>query len=187
VPYAQSTREHLSFVVRAAGDPLLLVGDVRREVAALDGELAIAKLRPLADYLERAARPARFTMVLAAIFAALALALSAVGLYGVIAASVSQRPREPAVPLPLRAAPPRPVRQVVREGLALTFVGLALGAAAALLTGRFLGALLYGVDALDALTYLVATALLPAAALAASWLPARRAGQGSPMSLLRAD
>src|SRR5262249_17886605 len=169
------------------GDPLLLVGAVRGETAKLDKELALAKVRPLSDYLDRAARPARFTMVLGTIFGGLALALAAIGLYGVIATSVSQRSREMGVRLALGAAPRRLLRQVLGEGMALTLAGLALGALGALAATRLLGALLFGVSPVDPATYLVAAAVLPVAALLASWLPARRAARGNPMDALRAE
>lgn len=187
IPYARSARPHLSFVVRTGGDPLLLVDAVRAQVANIDRELALAKVRPLADYLERAARPARFTMVLATIFGGLALALAAIGLYGVIATSVSQRRREIGVRLALGAVPRRLVRQVLAEGLTLTFVGLALGVAGSLLATRLLGVLLFGVSPLDPATYLVAAAVLPVAALLACWLPARLAARESPMAALRLE
>jgi predicted permease len=187
IPYARSPREHLSFVVRGAGDPLLRVGDVRRIVAALDGQLAVAKVRPLAAYVERALRPARFTMVLATLFGGLALALAAIGLYGVIASSVSQRRRELGIRLALGAVPRDLVRQVVGEGLTLALAGLALGLLGAALSGRLLGKLLFGVGAGDPATYLAAALILPAAAVAAAWLPARRAGREDPISVLRVD
>jgi putative ABC transport system permease protein len=187
VPYAQSARPHLSFVVRAGGDPLLLVDAVRREVAKIDGELALAKIRPLGDYLERAARPARFTMVLATIFGGLALVLAAIGIYGVIATSVSQRRRELGVRLALGAVPGKLLWQVLNEGLALTLVGLAIGILASLASAHLLRALLFRVSPLDPATYALAAVVLPAAAVLACWLPARRAAREDPMTVLRVE
>ena len=187
IPYRRSARPHLSFVVHGAGDPLALAGPVRSVVAALDSELAIAKLRPLGDYLERAARPARFTMVLASLFGALALALAAVGIYGVVATSVSQRRREFAVRMALGAAMRDVTLQVLREGLGMALAGLLLGVAGAVAMAQLLRALLFGVGAVDPASYVIAAVVLPAAALLASWLPARRAARASPMSVLRAD
>jgi len=187
LPYAENARPHLSFVVRTGGDPLAQVAATRREVAAVDPDLALAKVRPLGDYIERAARPARFTMVLGSIFGALALALAAIGLYGVIATSVSQRRREIGVRLALGARPRQLLRGVLREGLGLTLVGLGAGVVASVATTRLLGTLLYGVAPVDPATYVVAGAVMPIVALLACWLPARRAARESPMTALRAE
>jgi predicted permease len=187
LPYARSARPHVSFVVHAAGDPLALAGPARAAVASLDGELAVAKLRPLAFYLERATRPARFTMVLASLFGGLALALAGIGIYGVVATSVSQRRREFAVRMALGAETSDVTRQVLREGLALALAGLLLGVAGAAALAQLLRALLFGVGALDPASYAAAAVVLPLCALAASVLPARRAARESPMAVLRAD
>jgi putative ABC transport system permease protein len=187
IPYAATAREHLSFVVRAAGDPTALAGSVRAAVAGVDAELAVAKVRPLAEYLERAMRPARFTMVLATLFAGLALVLAAVGIYGVVATTVGERRRELGVRLVLGATPRELCAQVLREELKLALLGLGLGAAGALVATRLLAGLLFGVAPVDPATFLVATLLLPATALLASWLPARRAAQGDPMAALRIE
>jgi putative ABC transport system permease protein len=187
IPYAQSARPHLSFVVRTGGDPLLLVDGVRREIAALDGELALAKIRPMTDYMETAARPARFTMVLATIFGALALALAAIGIYGVIATSVSQRRRELGVRLALGAMPGKLLRHVLNEGLVLTLIGLAIGVLASLASANLLRALLFGVSPLDPATYVIAAVVLPLAAVLASFFPARRAAREDPMTVLRVE
>jgi putative ABC transport system permease protein len=187
IPYASTAREHLSFVVRAAGDPSGLAGPVRAAVAGTDADLAVAKLRPLADYLERALRPARFTMVLATLFAGLALVLAAVGIYGVVATTVGERRRELGVRLVLGATPGGLCAQVLREELKLALLGLGLGAAGALGAARLLGGLVFGVDPVDPVTFFVAALLLPATALLASWLPARRAAKGDPMAALRIE
>jgi predicted permease len=187
IPYALSPREHLAVLVRGPGDPAALAAPARRVVAGLDADMAVAKVRPLAAYLERAARPARFSMVLATIFGALALLLGAVGIYGVVATSVTQRRRELGVRMALGAEPRDLLRQVLREGLGMALVGIGLGAAGALVVARLLGALLFGVSALDPGAYLLAAAVLVAAALVATWLPARRAARTSPMVTLRCD
>src|SRR5262249_23683487 len=146
-----------------------------------------AKLRPLSFYVERAQRPATFTMVLATIFGGLALVLAVVGIYGVVAASVSQRRRELGVRMALGAGSGDIVRMVLREGAAMTLAGVAVGVVATLLLARLLGSLLFGVSALDPATLGAAAVVLPAAALLACWLPARRAARSSPMAALRAE
>ena len=187
LPYASSAREHLSFVVKSAGAEAALVGPVRAAVAAIDADLAVAKVRPLADYLERALRPARFTMVLASLFAGLALVLAAVGIYGVVSTTVGERRRELGVRLVLGATPGELTAQVLREELKLALLGLALGAAASLVAARLLSTLLFGVGAIDPVAFSVAALILPGTALLASWLPARRAARGSPMAALRIE
>ena len=159
----------------------------RATVVTLDGDLALAKVRPLSFYVERAQRPATFTMVLATIFGGLALLLAVVGIYGVVATSVSQRRRELGVRMALGAEARDIVRLVLREGAAMTLAGLAIGVVATLLCARLLGSLLFGVSALDPATLAVAAVVLPSAALLACWVPARRAARASPMAALRAE
>lgn len=187
IPYSRAPREHLSFVLRAAGDPTALAGAVRRAVAEVDGDLAVAKVRPLAEYLDRATRPARFSMVLATIFGGLALTLAAIGIYGVVATSVAQRRRELGVRLALGATPRDLTRQVLREGLVMALAGLAVGAVGAIAVSRLIRALLFGVGPLDPWAYAAAAVVLPLATLVACWLPARRAGRESPMIALRSE
>src|SRR5262249_5254054 len=159
IPHAQSPRERLAYVVRGAIDG----ATARATVAALDGDLALAKVRPLSFYVERAQRPATFTMVLATIFGGLALLLAVVGIYGVVATSVSQRRRELGVRMALGAEARDIVRLVLREGAAMTLAGLAIGVVATLPCARLLGSLLFGVSALDPATLAVVAARLPAA------------------------
>ena len=185
MPYREATRDHLSFVLRTAGDPAALAGPARKTVQNLDAELAVGKVRPLGDYLDRAIRPARFTMVLASLFGALALALAAIGIYGVVATTVAQRRRELGVRMALGATPGRLVSQLVREELIPAVIGLAIGAAGAIAVSRLLGALVFGVSPIDPVTLGAAALILPAAALLASWLPARRAARTNPMLALK--
>jgi len=127
-------------------------------------------------------------MVLATLFCGLALALAAVGIYGVVSAAVAQRRRELGVRLALGATPGGIVRQLVREELRLALLGLALlGAAGAVAVARLLGALLYGVGPLDPIAFAAAGTILLGAAALASWLPARQAARTSPMVVLKAD
>src|SRR5262249_15960221 len=124
IPYTQSSREHLSFVVRSAGDPVALAGPIKDELSKLDKTRAIAKVGPMDQYVAMAMAPTRFTAVLAGIFAGLALLLATVGLYGVISYSVNQRKHEMGVRMALGARSADILRVVFREGLSLTAIGL---------------------------------------------------------------
>jgi len=187
IPSSQSVRWHTSVVVRTGGDPVALAPAVRRTIAQIDKDLAVSKLRPMTFYLARAMAATRFTMVLAAVFGGLALLLAAVGIYGVVAHSANQRMREFGIRMALGAQPKQIQRQVLREGLALAVLGLLLGAAGALALGRFLQVLLFGVSATDTATYAASAIVLPAMALLACWLPARRAARRDPLAVLRAE
>ncbi|MGH9861143.1 MAG: ADOP family duplicated permease [Candidatus Acidiferrales bacterium] len=187
IPFSQSVRWHISFLVRTTGDPAALAGAVRGAIAKIDKDLAIAKLRPMTFYLDRAMAASRFTMLLGAVFGGLALLLAAIGIYGVMAYTVNQRNREFGIRMALGAHPGEIQRQVVSEGMRLALAGLALGVAGAVMLGRLLDALLFGVNAADPATYAAAALILPAVALAACWLPARRAARRDPLAVLRAE
>jgi putative ABC transport system permease protein len=129
----------------------------------------------------------RFYATLIAIFAAVALVLSAVGLYGVIAYAVSQRMHELGVRVALGASGDRIARMVVTEGLALTAVGAAIGIVASIGAGKLIATLLFGVDALDPATLGGVIAVLALVATLASWLPARRAARADPLAAIRGE
>ncbi|MCU1236063.1 MAG: permease, partial [Candidatus Solibacter sp.] len=187
VPFEQSPRSPLSYVLRASVPPLSLAPAIRQMLRRRDPTLAIAKLQPMTTYVEREISPVSFTAVLAGIFGALALLLAALGIYGVLHYQVSRRMHEMGIRMALGASGRDVLRLVMREGLVLTFVGLALGIAGALLAGRWLGALVYGVSTRDPLTYAIAAVLLPAAALMGCWRPARRAARANPVDAIRAE
>src|SRR5262249_7256813 len=147
IPYRQSSREHLSFVVRTAGNPLALAASVRNELSGIDNTLAISKLRPMQEYVAIAMGPTRFTAILAGIFAGLALLLATVGIYGVVSYSVSQRKHEMGVRMALGAGYVDILKVIIGEGLALALAGLAVGVAASLLLSGYLEELLFGVKA----------------------------------------
>jgi len=187
LPLSQSVRWHTSVVLRTGGDPLAIAPAVRGEIAKLEKDLAISKLRPMTFYLDRALAATRFTMALAAVFGGLALLLATLGIYGVVAYSTNQRVREFGIRMALGARPRDVQRQVLREGMALALAGLALGAAGALGLGRFLQSLLFGVTATDLPTFFACAVALPAIALLACWLPARRAARRDPLAILRSE
>jgi len=183
----QVQRNPLAVVVRTTGDPSALGPAVRRVVRALDPALPVYDMRPLADYVTGARAAQRFAAILAAAFAAVALLLASVGVYGVIAYATTHRRYEFGVRLALGAPPREVMTLVLREGVVLAAIGLALGVAGAGVGARVLRNQLFGVGATDAISYAAAAAAIGVAALAASWLPARRASAINPLSAMKGD
>lgn len=171
--------------VRAAGDPQPLLVAVRREVAALDPSLPVYTLETMHDHLGFALFPMRVAAVVVGSFAALALLLAAVGLYGVMAYQVGRETRSIGIRRALGARDADVVGMVVRRGMSLTVAGLAVGLGAGFLLARLATGILYGVSAGDPALYLTAAAVLAAAALVACLLPALRAARIDPMTALR--
>jgi predicted permease len=187
VPEAQMTYPSLGIVMRAKGDPLALLPVLRKEVSALDGRIAVANPRTMDDVMQDALATRRFSMTLIGVFAACALLLAMVGLYGVIALSVSQRRKELSVRMALGAQPTDIVRLVLREAFGVAALGAVLGVAGALAGSRLVAAMLFDVSATDGLMYVLAAATVIGIALAASWAPAMRARRLDPASMLRTD
>jgi predicted permease len=186
-PQAQILRNPLAYVVRTSGEPAAAASSVRAVVAGLDPLLPVYDVRPLSDYLVAARAAQRFTMILAGAFAAVALLLACVGLYGVIAYAVARRRHEFGIRLALGARPGQVQRLVVGEGVRLAVLGLALGVPAAAIGARLLQAQLFGVSPRDPASYALALGLLGLAAVLASWVAARRATAASPLDVLRAE
>ncbi len=177
-----------TLVVRSgAADPTALFGSIRRIVSEVDTEVPLANLRSMDDVVARANAKIAFVSVLLAIAAAVALALASVGLYGVISFVVGRRTREIGMRLAVGADPGRVLRMVVGRSLGLVTAGLAIGVLLALGSARVLRGLLVGVAATDPLSYALASGLLAAVALLATWLPARRAARVDPVEALRAE
>ncbi|HEV7499301.1 MAG TPA: FtsX-like permease family protein, partial [Vicinamibacteria bacterium] len=174
-------------VVRTAGPPLALAEAVRRELQAVDSTVAAADVRASGYYLDNATAARRFSLELLAGFAGLALALAAIGIYGVVSYTVAQRTREIGVRLALGAEMGDIVRMVLGEGVKRTAAGVALGLAGALAASRAVRGLLYGVGATDPVTYAAVIALLVAVTIAACLLPAWRATRVNPLAALRGD
>jgi len=187
IPFEQSSRPHLSYVLRTRVDPLSLADPVRDLLRRRDRDLALSKLRPMTTYMDRAKSPARFTAVLAAIFGALALVLAAIGIYGVVHYSVSRRTHEMGVRMALGASGSDVLRLVLREGLVLTAIGMAIGLAGALAVSRSLQGLIYGISSVDPLTYAAALLVIPAAAILGCWRPARLAARSNPLDTIRTE
>jgi predicted permease len=186
-PLSQAFRNPVAWLVRTTGDPALLAPSIRAAVREIDPSLPIYETQPLAAYLERARGVQRFTMLLVAVFASLALLLAAIGVYGVIAYVVVQRRREFGVRLALGATPREIGRLVLAEGLKLTALGAALGLLGALATGQLIRGLLVDVSPLDAFAFAVPLPVLGLVSLAACLWPARRATAASVLDVLRAE
>jgi len=187
VHFGQDPREQMAVVLRSYGDPNLLINSARLAVQALDPDQPVARVRTMEQILTTSVASRRFQMVLIVIFALLAVALSVVGLYAVVSYSVAERIHEMGLRLALGARPSNLVALVLREGLQLVVLGIAVGVGAALLLTRFLETLLFGVNARDMTTFVIAPALLFGAALLGCLAPARRAMRVDPAVALRAE
>ncbi|MBZ5596094.1 MAG: ABC transporter permease [Acidobacteriia bacterium] len=187
IPFEQSPRSPLSYVLRTRVEPLSLVPAIREMLHRRDPDLAMAKVRPMTEYVAREIAPASFTAVLAAIFSALALVLAAAGIYGVLNYQVSRRLPEMGIRMALGAGARDVFRLVLGEGLRLAAAGALLGAAAALIAAQWLGTLVYGVSPRDPLSYALAVLLLPAVALLGCWRPAWRAAAADPAQTIREE
>jgi len=172
-------------VVRTAGEPLAIAQAIRREVTALDKTVPIADVRPLDQIAGEPAAPRQFLMTLLAVFAALALVLAGVGIYGVMAYSVAQRSREFGIRMALGAQPGDVLRSVLAQGLSRAGIGLAIGSVAALALAHFMSSLLFQVQPTDPVTFTAVALGLFGLALLACYLPARRATRVDPMVALR--
>jgi putative ABC transport system permease protein len=175
----------MTLAVRTSVEPLNLVNAIRQEVMALDRNVPIASVRTMEQIMATVTVQPRFNMILLGIFAAVALVLAAVGIYGVLSYSVTQRTHEIGLRLALGAQQGEVLKLVVRQGMILALLGVAIGLAASFALTRLLTGLLYGVSATDPLTFIVIALLLTMVALMACWIPARRATKVDPMIALR--
>ena len=183
--YYQSPRGRMMMFVRTAGDSRAIVGAVRREAAALAPGVPLYDVRPMHERVADAMGYARFSALLLATFAVVALALAALGTYGVISFGVSQRTREIGIRVALGASRGSVLRLVVGQGIGLAVIGGLLGIAGALTTTGVLKSLLFGVAPSDPYTLATIVALLVVSVVVASWIPARRAAGVDPAEALR--
>jgi putative ABC transport system permease protein len=187
VPESQMAYPGLTFVVRTHGDARGAVSAIKQAVHSVDPGATLNDIRTMEDVVAQSLARQRFTMTLIGSFAALALVLASVGLYGVLALIVGQRRREIGVRLALGATRAHVVRMILGEGARVVALGLIAGIGGALAVMRVLGALLYGVSTTDPLTFAGASALVAAVALVAIYVPAMRAARVDPKSALAAD
>jgi putative ABC transport system permease protein len=173
------------FAIRTENDPRALAGAVRDQIWASDKELPVYDIVPMTEVVAESLAQRRFTMLLLAAFAAVALLMAAVGIYGVISYSVAQRTRELGVRIALGATAGRVLSMVLLESSKLVLLGIMAGTFAALLLARSMTSLLFGVRPFDSTSFLVAALLLGLAALVAGYVPARRATKVDPMVALR--
>jgi predicted permease len=185
VPFEQHPAPSVFLVVRTAVPPMSVMPGVRNAVLALDKEQPVNDIRTMSEMVSETYGAIRFPMTLLWIFAALALVLSAVGIFGVMSYSVSRRTQEMAIRMALGASRREVQRMVLREGLRVTALGVAIGLGAALTLGRVMAGYVYGITPTDPVTLVGASLLLTLVALLASYLPALRATRVNPMTALR--
>jgi putative ABC transport system permease protein len=187
VPYYLYSFLPLTFTVRTAADPASLIPLARREVDAMDPNVPVSDASTLESYVYDAMAQTRFMLALIGLFAAIALLLATLGLYGVISYSVRQRTREIGVRIAFGAGNADVLKLVIAQGLALAAIGVVLGLAASVPLSRAVRGFLVGVSPTDPVTYLGIPLLLLAVAGLASWVPARRAAALHPVEALREE
>jgi putative ABC transport system permease protein len=187
-PHTQQPSYHtMTLVIRTASDPAALVPLVRRELSALDREVPIANVRTMQDLVSASTTQPRFRTLLITAFALVAVVLAVVGVAGVIAYTVSRRTQEIGVRVALGATRHQVVALLVGQGLVPTAIGIVVGLAGAIGVARVLAGLLFGVSATDPTVLAGAVGLLAVSAVAAAYVPARRAAAVSPLDALRAE
>ena len=187
VPIGQSPWRTMTLVVRTAGDPLAANAEVQRAIGAIDGALAAGDVMTLERMLSASLAPQRVTAAMLSVFAGVAMLLAVIGIYGVISYSVTQRTHEIGIRMALGAQQRDVIRRVLRHGLRLGALGIAIGSAASLGLTRAMATLLHDVSPTDPVTFIGVTVALVAVAALGSWLPARRAAAVDPVVALRSD
>ncbi|MEK6299416.1 MAG: ABC transporter permease [Acidobacteriota bacterium] len=191
IPVTQADKEvrqilqQPTFVLRTAADPLPLSAAIRSDMQRLDPTVPVRNLRPMEQLVSHSIAPQRFNLLLVGLFAALGLLLAAVGIYGVMAYSVSQRTNEIGLRMALGAQSTDVLKLMIKQGMTLALIGVVVGLAASLALTRSMESLLFGVPATDAPTLAVVSLMLTAVALLACWIPARRATKVDPIVALR--
>ncbi len=186
-PMAQSWGASMEIVIRTTGDPAAVIPILREEIAALDPNLPLSNVRTMDKHLGISLLPARLTGAALGVFGILGLLLASVGMYGVMAYSVSQRTREIGIRMAIGAAASDVVRLVMKQGLTLVLVGTAIGLGGAFAAARLLAGVLYGGSSFDPMTFTLVPLVLIAVAAVATFAPARRAAAVDPAITLRAD
>jgi putative ABC transport system permease protein len=175
------------WAVRTGGDPNQLTTAVRAAVAQVDPRAPLAEIQPMTSFVDKAMAPIRFTATLIAIFAAIAVILAGVGLFGVLSTIVRQRTAEIGMRMVFGAPRTSILNLVVGEGLKLSAAGIAIGLAGAFAITRVMASMLVGVNPTDPVTFAAIVVLFGLIATVASWIPARRASRLDPMAAIRED
>jgi putative ABC transport system permease protein len=183
--YLQDAPTDMALVLRTAVDPAAVAAEVRRAVHAVDPNQPVGRVETMAAIVNESLAPQRVSAALAGLFGALALGLALVGIYGVVACSVTERTREIGIRMALGAEPGGVRGMVLRQSLVLVAAGMVLGTAGALALTRLLGSTLYAVRAADPAAFSAAAMAVLAAGAAAAWIPARRAAALEPSLALR--
>ncbi len=177
----------MNLAIRTQGDPMNLVRPIQKEIWSLDGDQAVYQVQTMEQMVGASIGARRFAMLLLSLFAGLALALAAVGIYGVMSYSVTQRTHEIGVRMALGAGARDVLRLVIRQGMRPALLGALIGLAGAFGLTRLMKSLLFGVSATDPLTFVVITLSLAGVAALACYIPARRATKVDPMIALRCE
>jgi putative ABC transport system permease protein len=175
----------MSLVLRAQSDPLSLVDAVRGQIRAVDDELPVYRVKTAEQYVTQSVARPRFHMLLIGAFAAIALLLAVVGIYGLMSYSVGQRTHEVGVRMALGAHAGDVVRLILRECAGLTLIGVGFGLVAAFALTRVLESSIYGVSTTDSMTFIGGATVLAIVAMVATYIPARRATRVDPLEALR--
>jgi predicted permease len=183
-PLAQAPQAGLTFVLRSSGDSMALAGALRREIAAMDGQLPVFEVQPMTYFTARSLANRRAPALLSMVFGVVALFLSAIGIYGVVAYLVTQRTKEIGIRVALGSTAAAVFRLVLREGVVLLAIGVAAGAIGSLLLRHTLESLLFGVSATDPRMLVLVSVVLAGVAVTACCVPARRATRIDPVVAL---
>jgi putative ABC transport system permease protein len=184
-PHPQLAYSSMTLVIRTEGDPSSIAAAAQREIQLIDKDQPVSDVRTMEQWLANSIARARFSTLLLALFAAVALVLAAVGLYGVMSYSVAQRTHEIGIRMALGAKTVDVLRLVVGQGMLMALVGVTIGLIAAFALTRLMSSLLYEVSATDPLTFVLISLLFMGVALFASYIPARKATKVDPMEALR--
>ena len=185
LPQSQNYISSATLQVRTSGDPWQLVGAVQHEIEVMDKDLPVFGITTMSRYLQGALMAPRLAATLLGIFAAVAMLLAAVGIYGVVSYAVAQSTREFGIRMALGALPGKVVWLVLRRGMLPVWIGMLIGMGASPAVTRLLGSFLYGVSVTDPMTFAAVVILLGGVAILASYVPARRATKVDPMVALR--
>ena len=186
-PLAQASRRAMTLVARTAGDPLAVAPAIRQQLRTIDAELPLYSIRTMADRMSESLTDRRTPMVVALVFAVVALFLAAIGIYGVLAYQVSQRTKEIGIRVALGSDSRRVFGLIVKEGMTLMAGGFVVGIAGAFAVRHAMATQLYGIGPMDPVVLVSVAAMLAAVALAACALPARRAARIDPITALNAQ